>query len=409
MQDDNAMSATEHHISKLQEIWDEVVERIIKRMMEIIHPAVDVIHIDLHEELIYSLANLHIKLVSEVARKRMDGRNPLDIDIETERRECFSSFGLERIENTAKSFAEAFEKRYRERWRPKSLAILEREKTPRKPTHRSPKPVEKNHYIGKSFIRKYWSTNGQIKQWWKNASGKYVPNRPEPFGKWGHQKNLYSDKLEDYFGLVEGDVAIPLEMLLNSIPLNYPQRKAIVGFLMIQQLRNPLFVLSLKAAMKPVVEAIEGKRKSEDDKYMQAVYETLYENNDLYDQIARPIFWNTWVLLESKTGFVLPDTWGVLQMEPEFEPFYCAPLTPSICFVSLPPREEQKKILPIRLSVTAEQTVQINGLLIRNNTREFISDMSFKGLCTNEAPTPENSVREWIKLNVARINREDGK
>ena len=403
------MSATEHHISKLQEIWDEVVERIINRMMEIIHPTVDVIHIDLRGELIHALAKLRIGLVSEVVRIRTDGRNPLDIDIETERQECFSSFGLERIENTAKNCAESWEKRYRERWSPKSLTALERDKTPRKPMHRSPKPVEKNHYIGKSFIRKYWSTNGQIKRWRKNVSGEYVPNRPEPFGKWGHQKNLYSDKLEDYFGLVEGDAAIPLEKLLNSILLNYPQREALVGFLMIQQLRNPLFVSSLQAAMKPVVDALEDKRKSEDDKYMQAVYETLYKNNDFYDTIARPIFWNTWVLVESKAGFVLPDTWGVLQMEPEFEPFYCAPLTPSICFVSLPPKEEQKRILPIRLSAAAERTAQLNDLLIRKNTREFISDMSFKGLRTNEAPTPENSVREWIKLNVARVNREEGK
>lgn len=149
MQKENDTCTNEHHVKELQKIWNEVAERIIKRMMELINSTVDVIHIDLREELIYSLANLHTGLVPEVVRIRTKSRDPLDIDIETERQECFNSVGLERIENTAKNCAESWEKRYKERWRPKSLSTLEREKTPKKPLYRSPKPVEENHYIGK--------------------------------------------------------------------------------------------------------------------------------------------------------------------------------------------------------------------------------------------------------------------
>lgn len=377
-------------------------------MLELFFANVDAIHIDLRGELILALAKTRVGLASAVARSRTGDRQLSDIDIETERDTCLGPAGLECIENTARNVATAWGQRYQDRWRPKSLAALEREKVPLKPRPRSPKVVEKNHYIAKAFIRNHWSTDGRIKRWRKNASGEYSPDPLQPFGKWGHARKLYSDKVEDYFSLVEGDAIQPIELLLVSEPLNYPQRKALVGFLMIQQLRNPSFISILKAAIKPIVKANAGKHRSEDDGYMQAVYETLYSNNDFYDRIARPVFWNTWVLLKSNGRFVLPDTWGVPRSEPGPDSFYCAPLTPSVCFVSLPPTEEQKRVLPITLEIGPERAAQINKILIGSSTREFLSGVDFKGLKTDQALPHDGSVIDWIKLNVARVNREVG-
>lgn len=288
------------------------------------------------------------------------------------------------------------------------MAALQREKAPPKPQLRSPKEVSKNHYIAKALIRDYWSTAGRIKRWRKNATGEFLPSPSQPFGKWGHARGLYTDKLEDSFGLVEGDAARPIAMLLASEPLNNPQRQALVGFLMIQQFRNPAFLSSLKAAMKPIVKASIGEHRSEDDNYMQAVYETLFANIDFYDRIARPVFWNTWVLLKSKGHFVLPDTWGVLRSEPEADSFYCAPLTPSVCFLSLPPWEEQKRVLPITLEIGPARAAQINEILLGSSTREFLSDVDFNGFRADHAQKCDGTVIDWIKLNIARVNREVG-
>ena len=402
------MDVSNQHSNELNEIWDEVADRIINRMLELFLPGIDVIHINLRGELILALAKIRVVLASRVAQIRTSDRNLYDIDIKTEREACLGHAGLERIEKSARNVAEAWQQQYRKRWRPKSLAALQREKEPPKPKPRSPKAITKNHYIARAFIRDHWSTDGSIKRWQKNATGEYFPVAPQPFGKWGHARCLYTDRLEDYFGLVEGDAKRPIAMLLASEPLNNPQRQALVGFLMIQQFRNPTFIERLKAAMKPVVKAAIGEHRSEDDNYMQAVYETLYANNDFYDKITRPVFWNTWVLLKSNGHFVLPDTWGVLRSEPESDSLYCAPLTPSVCFLSLPPREEQKRVLPITLEIGPERAAQINGILLGRSTREFLSDVDFTGFRADQALTCDGSVIDWIKLNVARIIRDAG-
>ena len=60
---------------------------------------------------------------------------------------------------------------------------------------------------------------------------------------------VYSDPLEAYFSLVEGDAKCPINMLLETYPLNSPQREAIVGFLVIQVLRNA----AIQEAVAPVI------------------------------------------------------------------------------------------------------------------------------------------------------------
>ena len=42
-------------------------------------------------------------------------------------------------------------------------------------------------------------------------------------------------------------------MILNVEPLNRPQREALVGFIVIQRLRNPYFIASLEGSVAPVV------------------------------------------------------------------------------------------------------------------------------------------------------------
>lgn len=378
------------------------MERIIERMLDLTAPNTDELHVDLRGEMILALAKLQVGLRAEVERIRCGGRAPSSVEVSRERQECFGEAGLKRIENTAKNCAESWSRRYRERWRPKSLAALDREKNPKKPNPRSPKRVDKNHYIGKSFIKNYWAVDNQVQRWRKNSTGEYVALPPESYGKWGHHPKLYSDSLEDYFGLVEGGAALALRMLLGSEPLNDPQRNALVGFLLIQQLRNPSFMAKLHKGVKPLVEELVGKTRSEDEAYMRSVYETLYKNNELYDRIARPVMWNTWVLVNSQDGFILPDTWCVSRAGVGADGFFCAPLTPNTCFVSLPPREHEKRVLPIRIHADARRAAQLDTLLLTDDTHEFLSATNFAGI--DRDAVPSDPVLNWIRKSVGRVN-----
>jgi hypothetical protein len=96
-----------------------------------------------------------------------------------------------------------------------------------------------------------------------------------PLGSWWFRINLYSDHLEAYFSLLEGDAAKPIEMVLKVEPLNRPQREALIGFIVIQRIRNPHFMEFLAKSMSPLVANEVGKDKANDRVYMQQVYKTL--------------------------------------------------------------------------------------------------------------------------------------
>jgi len=406
MEFDDTDAATKGHAIALQAIWEKVSDRIIERMFDLTGDRIDVLHVNLRPEMILAIAKLRLGICSSVAQIRRCNRDLSDIDIAVEEAQCFDSIGVGRIEASARNCAASWLRRYRKRWKPRSLTALEREKNPPKLKPRAPKPVEKNHFIGKAFIRRYWATNGMIKIWRKLPTGAFARGELEPYGKWGHRKNLYSDQLEDYFGLVEGDAAQPLEMLLSGEPLNEPQREASIGFFVIQMLRNPTFLGRIEAGMKAIVASSVGTRESQDDDYMRAVRESLFHNNDFYNRVASPVLWNTWVIVKSEAAFILPDNWGILRSEPETDSLFCVPITPSRCFISLPPRERQKRVVPIAISADAERASQINRLLITESTNEFISDVNV-GSCS-EVIGEQGSLLDWIRAEIQRVNSDVG-
>lgn len=109
-------------------------------------------------------------------------------------------------------------------------------------------------------------------------------------GSWGFRKNLYSNRLEAYFGLIEGDAAKPIQMMLKVEPLNRPQREALIGFIIIQRIRNPYFIDKIERSVAPVVASEVGQNKAADKEYMRAVYETLYKQNHFYEKLAKPMW-----------------------------------------------------------------------------------------------------------------------
>jgi hypothetical protein len=381
----------------LAHIWDEVVHRIILELMKLVTSTDAELHIDLRGEMTLELARLQIWLGERVVERRINNRPLNSINPDLEREACLGPKGEDTISGTARMAYEHIWKKFTdERWKPKSATALEREKDPRKPKL-AVKPVEKNHFIPKSFLKTNWAIGSDLLRW-KRTDNSWTSSR-RSFGKWGYRRGLYSDELEAYFGLLEGDAKRPIEMLLDMRPLNDPQRNAFVGFLIIQMLRNPYFIEASKKGLAPVI-AESGH--SHDPTMARRAYETLFQNNEFYDHFARPIMWIRWAIVTSERPvFVLPDQFSVhrdlgdgLRM--------IVPLTPKACFVTLLDREEEKDIIPRYLPADQSLARRISATLIEGAGSEFVSHLNFSPDLTS-AVGLEDLLNEIADAITARL------
>ncbi|MBA1143868.1 MULTISPECIES: DUF4238 domain-containing protein [Mesorhizobium] len=293
-------------IDPLAHIWDEVIHRIVGEMLALDHDQ-SPLHINIREEMALELARLQLWLGNEVVAKRLvAGRELTSIDLEQERHECLGPAGSVMIAATAKLAYEHVWKTFMEtRWKPKSQRAIERDANPPK-AKLSIKPEKKNHFISRGFIRDHWAVGGTVLRWQRSDGGWQSASRA--FGKWGFGHNLYSDRLEAYFGLIEGDAKKPIQMLLGREPLNGPQRESLVGFLVIQILRNPNFINAVRGMMGPNLEKLGY---ADDLDMASKAYETLYQSNEFYHALAHPLMWSRWALVRARAPlFVLPDVFS---------------------------------------------------------------------------------------------------
>ena len=359
----------EHHsIDDLTEIWDEVVDRIIGEMLTLSEANDVELHINVREDMAMELARLQFWLAERVVEKRVTGRELSSIDPEQESEECLGLKGAEIILGTARMVHERiWSKRLQERWNPKSAKAIERAANP-KPTKLAVKPVGKNHFIPRWFIRDHWATDGKVLRWRRTSDGWKASRRG--FGEWGYLHKLYSDPLEAYFGLLEGDAKRPIEMLLETHPLNAPQREALVGFLVIQFLRNPYTISALQEALAPVIAELGH---GDDPEMPRKAYESLYRNNEFYHRIASPLMWSPWAIVRSERPvFVLPDTFCARASAMDGMRLI-VPLTPTACFVTLPRLERRKRIVPFSVRANEDLGRRISLALSQAAAEEFLS------------------------------------
>lgn len=395
-------SASPQKAEQLAKVWDEVVSSIIEEMLANANPKMDDLHIDLREEMTLELAKLIFFISEKVVADRMSGRTINDINPQVEHEQCFSLEGKERISNTAKNCTDRiWLRRYTERWKPKTEAALRKGKKQKKRII-APKKVEENHFVPKSFIKRYWSEGQFVYRSVKTPEG-LEEKKKIPLGSWGFRKNLYSDSLEAYFGLLEGDAVRPIQMMLNVEPLNRPQREALIGFIVIQRIRNPHFMESIEKSVAPVVASEVGADKVENKLYMRAVYETLYSQNDFYDKLARPIMYSRWVVVRSETpDFVLPDVCNLFGRY-EGRQYVFMPLTPKDCLVVLPIELKEPGIVPHYIKASSSTVSDVSYALRCAAKNEFLSgsDASFTDI--KEEP---NKVMQRIILSLAKITAD---
>lgn len=385
-------------IRPLALIWDEVLHRIIDQTMVLAAENVPPLHINIREDMILELAKLQLWLADRVVEKRLGKRAIEDIDPKAERNDCLGPPGESAIIETARLIHERiWAKRIEERWKPKSERAMARDVNPRE-AKLAIKPVGKNHYIPRWFIRDHWAVAGKVMRWRRTGSG--WDGAPRGFGRWGYGHDLYSDRLEAYLALLEGDAKQPIEMLLDTRPLNGPQRQSFVGFLIVQILRNPFFKDALRAQLIPIIAELGY---GDDPEMATKAYETLYSNNDFYHQLAHPVLWSRWALIKSgKPVFVLPDTFGA-RSDLGDGMRMIVPLSPNVCFVTLPGREEEKRIVPFWLKADEALAGRICAALIGSAAREFLSHPNF----VPDVEVPDVPLSELLPEIEAAVDRKE--
>jgi hypothetical protein len=153
--------------------------------------------------------------------------------------------------------------------------------------------------------------------------------------------------------------------------------------------------------MRPIVKNSVGQEQSNDQKYMQSVYETLYKDNNFYDRVARPVFENRWVIVRSKRPcYVLPDISNVFGVYEGLQ-YVIMPLTPNDCLIVMPIKETIQRIIPYYISPKDDIIDNLSKVLISLAHKQFIGDESvvLDGYNTEEP----NKIIQKIILSITEI------
>jgi len=396
-----ARDIAEERVMALAMVWDEVVHHIVEAVLSHEDGKERELHVNIKADMVHELARLQMMLADKVVTRRVAGRDWGGIDPAAERRACLGPAGRAMIEGTGRVVYEHVWRKYmEERWLPKSRKALKREANPPPPATLAVKAVRNQHFISRWFIRDYWAMRDKATRWRRGING--WSKDDILFASWGHRPHSWDDRLEAWFGLLEGDAKQPIQRLLATAPLNPPQQKAFVGYLVIHLLRNPALIEGLREANRQLLEDAAAAAGKAFDEMAQAAHGSLFGNNELYDRLARPLLWSQWAIVSSDAPvFVLPDTFCARgQVDGELR--LVVPLTPNMCFITLASKEREKRIVPFHHAADPGLADSLSRLLVQAAQSEFLSDSRFAGGLEGGTAADFNDVLALVEVAVGK-------
>jgi hypothetical protein len=378
-------SADQQHLAALAEVWSEELDLIVRRMLSICRAEVGpVIPIEVRHEAIFELANLQLWLEDRLIEKKTASILIGEIDPDRERAALSTKDIQERIENTARICAESIWKPTLNEWGRRFPLILtaSRQAKGRRLTQitGSPSPgVRKQHY-SPVFSNRYWASgsNNRVRIYSRGLDLQ-IQHSDEGYKKWAWEPFIYSQSLERYFSLVEGDAKIPYSKLLEMIPLSEGDRRHWIAFLVVQLFRTPSFLLKNLATMPTVIES-RGINYPTDTASLRRAYETLFTNNDVFAWFYRLLVGRPWEMWSAPTesqfvraddpvvinGSVIRGTWQLVY-----------PMSPSRCFVAGPAHvEDQPAVVPTNRKLTEAEVSSVNERLAMGARRTVIAKIT---------------------------------
>ena len=367
---------------KVSSVLDKVISLILEKMFifEKEKYKNEQIHYLLKEDMQFEISKLILWISEKVVTDEIKKINFSDFNIEQENKKYFSHDGLAKISNTANIlFTSIWDKKY-SGWIQETNKLLQKEQNKAVPKTRNPSVVNINHFITKSFIKDYWSDN-ELKV--NLVTKKPFKNKYCSYGKFGHQRNIYSDRIEDFFSLLESDAKQPLKKLINFIPINRLEKEAIVAFIIIHYLRNPYHFKSKHEGLLSNSEIIKEyitQNKLNIKTTVRDLYESLFKNNELYRILTKNILRNKWVLLKSEEKlFILPDT-ALYYHQKNDGQIIVFPISPKQCLIILNEEDlrlEALKCITHSKSLTINQSMMFSKFLIDISGKNMLVDANF--------------------------------
>lgn len=337
---------SEHEARQIADVWSDEMDRIIKMMIEISVEAVGpVLHIESRTEGLYAMSRLrHFLYERMLADKLGDNVAAADLTAEKERAAAGSQLGRERVENTAKNFAEVWIS-LMQKWRAKWPLVLspnsahDQLKPVSKPKNTTTAPGVRNNHYSPASSNKPWASGAQnqVRVLTRNPDGT-LRSRSKSYRSWGREQFLYSLRLERYLALVDDDGAQSRDKILAARPLTELDKRRWIAFLIVQMFRTPVSIQQMTENTKRILPDIAPDYPSTPGA-LKAAHETLFTNNDVYAVFHKLIAPRTWTILRASTGsgFIRPDSTILVEGNARDSTWQLAyPMTPRKVFLAGP-------------------------------------------------------------------------
>ena len=395
----------------LCELWDHELDHIIAKMFEIAKEVVPFsLHIDSRPELTFTLAKLSLFLSEKIVEVRSKDHGST-IDVAKEAEALSTSIAEDRRQGTAKNCAEAVWIKTIKRLRVKHPLIIS--VTPKSKII-TPMTivghVGDNHFSPKFANREWANTTGKVRVYSRGINGRVIAIDKD-FSRWGFERNLYSNQLERYLSVVDGDGARSAKKILTMIPMSAAEKHGWIVFLAVQFIRTPRMLDVMSRRIKVMLPSL-APGYPDTPAGIKAVFETLFKSEKLYAHFHQLISPRSWNVLKAPTGssFLRSDnpvtiagdaassTWNLLY-----------PMTPRSVFVVGPELGNGIDALFVRTrTVTDREVEQMNGRIassafqsvigVSDNETESLRSVINRCLCSNAESSNSSLEGLWGEL-----------
>lgn len=363
-------------LALLADVWSVEASKIIDRMLRITAArGVESIPPQARPEAIFELAKLTAWLEGQIIEAKTAQVPIQEIDPAAERDALKSQLIRDRIENTASILAEHMWRRLCERWWERFPAIPQESAKSVKRLGRHPQlgGTRRMHY-SPAFSNKHWASAGKLCVYTLGVDGT-VRSNDVPARSWGRESFLYSQELEYWFSLVEGDAGEPYKKLLDMVPLNEDETKRWVAYLAVQWMRTPAFILRLLRSVSRFV-TDQSLDFPTDTGSLRRAYETLFSNDRMYAEMYQRLVGRRWEMWRTAPdpGFIRPDEVTLVTSGGGKSWRLVYPMTPTHCFVAGPAAaEEPRHVVPHVRTLDNPRLAQLNLQLAASSRRAVIA------------------------------------
>ncbi|MFU2207789.1 DUF4238 domain-containing protein [Solidesulfovibrio sp. C21] len=353
--------------AEIDMLIESTVMDILTSAMELAWPSMPNLHENMYAEFGEVIASVGLIVYKTVENLKDNIKNE-------DSRLVFDKEATSLFLKMPKKISEVLLRKYSDRWAKRSL-VAGKKVLPAKKSIDTPKICKNdNHFIPRSFLKRYWSKNDSIRVC-RIINGK-IEYKITSFGNWGYRINLYSLFSENKFQLIEGHALERIPKVLNLKGLNPLDQESLVWFLAMQFLRSPSYIDNLYSNIIGILSKY-GAKNIPSNEQLQSVYDLMIKNNRTFEMWHEELIGNEWCLLHSeKSQFVFPDNSGLVGYL-NGEKYVIFPIDPNYCFCVLPKKMKKEPRLYIKhIEVNSVISGLIYNLLATGCVKEFVGDVA---------------------------------